>query len=147
MSLTHLKRKIIAALLEDGTGRGIGTGVVKDVTGTEIITEIGNMAWTMGGDGKEKESMKEIERRIVIETVTTASEKITLIAEIGTDIQSEKDTMKTESTVEDVAAVVAPVLECVLPRMMVRGRSPRKERKRKRRRVPGMLQILIIQRL
>ena len=147
MSRTPLRIKIIAAQLENGTGRGIGTGGMKDVTGTKIISEMAIMAWNMGGDGKETEAVRKIERGRVIETVTTASQKMTIIVDvIGIEVQGEKGTMKTKSTIEDVPAVVAPALDGV-PRMMAQGRSPRKERKTKKRRVTRMRQILMIQRL
>ena len=57
-----------------------------------------------------------------------------------------KETVKWESSVRGVAVVVPVLLEGV-PRM-VRGRSLiRRERKRKRRRAAGTVQILMIQRL
>jgi hypothetical protein len=136
------------------------------------MTEIGIMTGTMGGDGTETETeaAKETERGIGIEIgieTVTASEMM-IIAEIETErgmggkgsagtetvagtgaVQGawigETETVKTESTVEDVA-VVAAVLEGLL-RMMARGRTLRSERKRKRRRAAGMVLILTIQRL
>ena len=108
----------------------------------------------------ETEAVKEIE--IGIETVTasemtttTEIETVIGIGNVGTETVAgigavqgagigEKETVKTESTVEDVA-VVAAVLEGVR-RMMARGRSLSRERKRKRRRATGMVQILMIRR-
>jgi hypothetical protein len=134
------------------------------------MREIGIMTGTMGGDGKETEAVKEIERGTGIEIVTAS--EMTTTTGIETEIEKgmagkgsagteteagiaavqgagagigEKETVKTENTVEDVA-VAAPVLE-VVPRMMARGRSLRRERKRKRRRGTAVVQILMTPRL
>ena len=56
----------------------------------------------------------------------------------------EKETVKMESTVGDVAVVV-PVLEGV-PRTVAQGRNLRRERKRKRRRAKETVRIQMIQR-
>jgi len=165
MSLTLVKRNIIVegAQLKNGTGRGIGTGSMKDITGTETMTEIGIMTETPGGGVIETETEAVKETGIGIETViasemttTTGIETeiergmvgkgsagIEIVAGIGA-VQGagidEKETAKTESTVEDA------VPEGV-PRMMARGRSLRRERRRKRRRAMGMVQILMTRRL
>lgn len=131
------------------------------------------MTGTMREAGKETEieieAVKEIERGIGTETVTASETMTTTEIETGKEREmagkgnagtetvagtgavqgagagiGEKETVKRESFVGGVAVVV-PVLEAV-PRM-VRGRSLRRERKRKGRRPPGMVQILMIQRL
>lgn len=172
MSQTGVKRIIIVEgpLLENGTGKGTGIGNMKDITGTEIMTEIGIMIGTMGGDGTEIETEKEIETGIGVETVIACEMMTTIETETekgtgmvgkgnaGTETVAgtgavqgaragidEKETVKMESTVGGVVVVV-PVLEGVL-RMVVQERNLRRERKRKRRRVKEMLQIQMIQRL
>lgn len=154
-----------------GKGRGTETGNTKGITGTEIMTEIGIMTGTMEEAGKEIETeieaVKEIERGIGNETVT--GPEMTITTEIETGMAGKgnagtetvagtgvaqgagagigvKETVKWESSVRGVAVVVPVLLEGV-PRM-VRGRSLiRRERKRKRRRAAGTVQILMIQRL
>lgn len=174
MSQTGVKRIIIVEgpLLENGTGKGTGTGNMKDITGTKIMTEIGIMIGTMGGDWTEIETEKEIETGIgigvetviaceMMTTIETETEKGTGMVgkgNAGTETVAgtgavqgaragidEKETVKMESTVGGVVVVV-PVLEGVL-RMVVQERNLRRERKRKRRRVKEMLQIQMIQRL
>ena len=173
MSLTLMKRTIFVEEAPPknatGKGRGTETGNTKGITGTEIMTEIG-ITGTMEEAGKEIETeieaVKEIERGIGNETVTAS--EMTTTTEIETGMAGKgnagtetvagtgaaqgaeagigvKETVKWESSVRGVAVVVPVLLEGV-PRM-VRGRSLRRERKRKRRRAAGTVQILMIQRL
>ena len=87
MSQTDVKRIIIVEgpLLENGTGKGTGTGNMKDITGTEIMTEIGIMIGTMRGEGKETDTeieiVKEIETGIGIETVIACEMTTTIETE------------------------------------------------------------------